>query len=174
LDFGKISEKQWKDWNDKVKYESFEKKVINGLGFFSRWTGLKFVKIGKKKKRLSLGFRKNQGKAVKWWGEKYESFEKKKISVNGLGFFSRWTGLKGEMINSLWNPEFGFFRATGGPQGKIQKCRRREGRWPPLPAPYTSEFFPGGPHVKKFGRNFCKKKNQVSYRSIPIWMNECK
>jgi hypothetical protein len=24
-DFGKISEKQWKDWNDKVKYESFEK-----------------------------------------------------------------------------------------------------------------------------------------------------
>jgi hypothetical protein len=33
---------------------------INGLGFFSKWTGLKFVK-----KRISFGFRKNQRRAVK-------------------------------------------------------------------------------------------------------------
>jgi hypothetical protein len=67
LDFGKISEKQWKDWNDKVKYESFEKKWINGLGFFSKWTGLQFVKIGRKKNyRSDFGKISEKQQAVKW------------------------------------------------------------------------------------------------------------
>ena len=42
-------------------------------------------------------------------------------------------------------------------------------------------FFPGDPHVKKFGtiwargrEKILQEKNQVSYRSIQILVNECK
>ena len=47
-----------KEKNGKEKIAT--KLRINGLGFFSKWTGLRFVK-----KRISFGFWKNQGRAVK-------------------------------------------------------------------------------------------------------------
>jgi hypothetical protein len=95
------------------------------------------------------------------------------FSVNVLGFLEK------RLVRSTpyETRNLAFRRAMGAPREKIQKCRRRRGRWPPLPAPYTSEFFPGGPHVKKFGRNLGNprqgeenfaRKNPVSYRSILI------
>ena len=50
-----------------------------------------------------------------------------------------------------------------------------EERQTPVPAPETFAFFPGDPHVKKFGtiwargrEKILQEKNQVSYHSIQI------
>ena len=63
---------------------------------FSKWTGLKFVEFLKRKKKKKY-WTNQQPKAVKRL-VKYEKIERKKMRVNGLGFFapifSRWTGLK--------------------------------------------------------------------------------
>ena len=60
------------------------------------------------------------------------------FSVNVLGFLEK------RLVRSTpyETRDLAFRRAMGAPREKIQKCRRRRGRWPPLPAPYTSEFFP--------------------------------
>jgi hypothetical protein len=90
---------------------------------------------------------------------KYENLEKKKKGANGLGFFfSKCPGLFGKkdtLDQLLMKPGIWLLGAQWGPPGKkVQKCRRRRGRWPPLPAPYTSEFFPGGPPCQKVWEKF--------------------
>ena len=62
----RISEKsaKSKQSNDKVKYESFEKKKsVSGLGFFfSKWTGLRFVRFLRKKNIVRVS-EKSAGKS---------------------------------------------------------------------------------------------------------------
>jgi hypothetical protein len=52
-----------KQSNDKVKYESFEKKVSKWTGlFFSKWTGLRFVRFLRKKNIVRVS-EKSAGKS---------------------------------------------------------------------------------------------------------------
>ena len=100
------------------------------------------------------------------------------MKFENLEKISKWTGLFQQMSWAFWKkgrplgsspyetPNFTFRRAS---------FRSRGGRWPPAPAPETFAFFPGDPHVKKFGtiwargrEKILQEKNQVSYRSIQI------
>ena len=89
----KISE-IWENWEKKMR--------VNGLGFFapifSRWTGLKFVEIWKKKLKnwkiekiiVRMPFRKKKKGKSRETSVKFENLEEK---------MSKWTGLNKQTKN---------------------------------------------------------------------------
>ena len=143
---------------------------------------LKTKDFEEKKFIVRFSGEKNQGCTVK-------IREIRKKPVNVLGFFSKCPGLfwkKTPPIKTLWNPEIHFSARNGGPRRDKTKSPEPVGEWlrhaslrsAPGWLLWLSFVPPGTPilnlkeTVTKCWKNF--EKNPVSYRSFPIWMNECK